>query len=152
MRKPMVRNLAALIAGLLFGAGLIISGMYQPTKVLGFLDLAGAWDPSLALVMGGAILVAFPAFLFSRRRGRDAGGEAIKLPETHKIDAPLAVGALIFGVGWGLTGVCPGPGLVDLGFLNPGAAIFVVAMIAGIFAHRWLGVRWGGRREVAQDA
>ena len=148
----MIRNLASLIAGLLFGAGLILSGMYQPTKVLGFLDLAGAWDPSLAFVMAGAILIAFPAFLFARRRGRDASGDRIEFPQTHKIDAPLAVGALVFGAGWGLSGVCPGPALVDLGFLSPGAAIFVATMVAGVVAHRLLDARWRPLRSAAQDA
>jgi uncharacterized membrane protein YedE/YeeE len=148
----MTRNLASLIAGFLFGAGLILSGMYQPSKVLGFLDLAGAWDPSLAFVMAGAILVAFPAFLFARRRGRDASDDRIDFPDTHKIDAPLAVGALVFGAGWGLCGVCPGPALVGLGFLSPSAAIFVAAMIAGIAAHRLLGARWRPLRPAAQDA
>ena len=148
----MIRNLASLIAGLLFGAGLILSGMYQPTKVLGFLDLAGAWDPSLAFVMAGAILVAFPAFIFAHRRSRDASGARIEFPQTRKINAPLALGALAFGAGWGLSGVCPGPALVDLGFLSPGAAIFVATMVAGIAAYRLLGARWRPLRPAAQDA
>ena len=148
----MVRNLAALASGLLFGAGLIISGMYEPSKVLGFLDLAGAWDPSLAFVMGGAIAVAFPAFLIARRRGRDLSGSIVKLPDARKIDAPLALGALIFGVGWGLSGVCPGPGLLDAGFLSPAALLFVVAMAAGVVAHRFLIARLRGVGAVAQDA
>ena len=148
----MIRNLASLIAGLLFGAGLILSGMYQPTKVLGFLDLAGAWDPSLAFVMAGAILIAFPAFLFARRRSRDASGDRIEFPDMHKIDAPLAVGALVFGAGWGLSGVCPGPALLDLGFLSPGAAIFVVTMVVGVAAHRLLSAPGTPLPSAAQDA
>ena len=100
--------------------------MYQPAKVTGFLDLAGAWDPSLAFVMGGAIVVALPAFLLARRRSAAWIGGAIELPTAQAIDAPLVVGSAIFGVGWGLGGVCPAPGVVDLGFFSPGAAIFVV--------------------------
>ena len=148
----MVRSVVALAAGLLFGFGLLLSGMYDPAKVFGFLDLAGAWDPSLAFVMGGAIAVAFPAFLIAGRRGRDLSGDVIELPDNRKIDAPLALGALIFGAGWGLTGVCPGPGLLDLGFLSPGAAIYVIAVIVGMFAYRLLGVRLRSVLALEQDA
>ena len=148
----MVCNAVALAAGLLFGLGLCLSGMYDPRKVLGFLDITGAWDPSLAFVMGGAIAVALPAFAFAKRQRRSWSGEAIELPPTWPIDWPLALGAVVFGAGWGLSGICPGPGLVDLGFLSPGAAIFVVAMTVGVYADRWLEAGLRLRRPIAQDA
>jgi hypothetical protein len=149
----MKRNVFALVVGLIFGLGLCLSGMYQPAKVTGFLDLAGNWDPSLAFVMGGAIVVAMPAFLFARRRRAAFIGGAIDLPTAHAIDAPLVVGSAIFGIGWGLAGICPAPGVVDLGFLNPAAATFVVAMAAGMLIYRAVvGRRLPGLRLLAQDA
>jgi len=149
----MKSNSLALVVGLIFGLGLCLSGMYEPAKVIGFLDLAGNWDPSLAFVMGGAIVVALPAFLLARRR-RDAWvGGAIDLPTAQAIDAPLVVGAGVFGVGWGLAGVCPAPGVVDLGFLSPGAAIFVASMAAGMLVYRAAARRrLPGLRLLAQDA
>jgi hypothetical protein len=147
-----MRNAIALVVGLGFGLGLCLSGMYQPSKVLGFLDVAGDWDPSLALVMGGAIAVALPAIALARRRGADFSGQPIAWPDKRKIDAPLALGALIFGVGWGLGGVCPGPAIVDVGFLSSGAIIFVVSMAVGALAFRaldWLSPR---PRAQTQDA
>jgi uncharacterized membrane protein YedE/YeeE len=148
----MNRNIFALVVGLIFGLGLCLSGMYEPAKVTGFLDLAGAWDPSLAFVMGGAIVVALPAFALARRR-RDAWvGGAIDLPTARAIDAPLVVGSAIFGIGWGLGGVCPAPGVVDLGFFSPGAAIFVAAMAAGMLALRFADLRLRGARIASQDA
>jgi uncharacterized membrane protein YedE/YeeE len=149
----MKRNGLALAVGLVFGLGLCLSGMYQPAKVIGFLDLAGNWDPSLAFVMGGAIIVALPAFLIARRRSAAWIGGAIELPTARAIDAPLVVGSAIFGIGWGLAGVCPAPGVVDLGFLSPAAAIFVVAMAAGMLVYRAAaGRRLPGLRFLAQDA
>jgi uncharacterized membrane protein YedE/YeeE len=149
----MKRNVFALAVGLIFGLGLCLSGMYEPAKVTGFLDLAGRWDPSLALVMGGAIAVALPAFLIARRRSAAWVGGAIDLPTARAIDAPLVVGSGVFGIGWGLGGVCPAPGVVDLGFLNPDAAIFVVAMAAGMLIYRAAaGRRLPGLRLLAQDA
>jgi uncharacterized membrane protein YedE/YeeE len=149
----MKRNLFALAVGLIFGLGLCLSGMYEPAKVTGFLDLAGLWDPSLAFVMGGAIVVAFPAFLIARRRSAAWIGGAIELPTAQAIDAPLVVGAAIFGIGWGLGGVCPAPGVVDLGFFSPGAAIFVVSMAAGMLVYRAAaGRRFPGLRFLSQDA
>jgi len=147
-----MRNGLSLIVGLLFGLGLCLSGMNEPGKVLGFLDLAGAWDPSLALVMVGAISVAAPAFALARRRGVDWSGEKIDLPTSRKIDAPLAFGALIFGVGWGLGGLCPGPGIVNLGFLSLDAAIFVAGAAAGALAYRALGLQLRKPRALTQDA
>ena len=120
------------LVGLLFGLGLCLSGMTNPMKVLGFLDLAGAWDPSLAFVMGGAVVVAFFAFRVAKRRGRTLSGAPLDLPTSTAIDGRLIGGSLLFGVGWGLAGLCPGPAVTDIGFLDGRAALFVVAMIAGM--------------------
>lgn len=118
--------------GLLFGIGLILSGMTDPGKVIGFLDLFGAWDPSLALVMGGAILVGVFAFAVAKKRTTTFLNEALHLPTSSDIDKRLLVGGLMFGVGWGLAGFCPGPALVSLGTGEPKAAVFVLAMLAGM--------------------
>jgi uncharacterized protein len=122
----------SLLAGLVFGLGLIVSGMANPAKVLGFLDLAGAWDPSLALVMAGAIGVSFFAFLFAKDRTRSLIGADMKLPSGRTIDSRLVVGSTLFGMGWGVAGFCPGPGLVGLGMGEVKALIFVAAMLAGM--------------------
>lgn len=124
--------LASLGAGLVFGIGLIVSGMANPEKVLGFLDLAGPWDPSLALVMAGAILVGVGAFAVARRRTLSFLGLSMKLPTNTQIDKRLVLGGLSFGAGWGIAGFCPGPGLVALGAGEAKAAVFVAAMIAGM--------------------
>lgn len=121
-----------LAAGLVFGLGLIAAGMTDPAKVLAFLDLAGAWDPSLALVMGGAIAVALGPFAWARRRGRTLAGEAIEWPAAQGVDARLLGGGVLFGIGWGLAGLCPGPAVVALAAGLPGAWIFVLAMLAGL--------------------
>jgi uncharacterized protein len=122
----------SLLAGLVFGLGLIVSGMANPAKVLGFLDLAGAWDPSLALVMAGAIAVSFFAFLFAKNRTRSLIGADMKLPGAGRIDRRLIGGSLLFGMGWGAAGFCPGPGLVALGMGEGKALVFVAAMLAGM--------------------
>jgi len=122
----------SLLAGLVFGLGLILSGMVSPAKVLGFLDLAGAWDPSLALVMAGAIAVGLVAFTVARRRKVTLLGLPLRLPTASAIDRRLLVGSLTFGVGWGLAGFCPGPALVALGMGEPKAVVFVAAMLAGM--------------------
>ncbi|MFG6416908.1 DUF6691 family protein [Roseateles sp. DC23W] len=124
--------LAALIAGLVFGLGLIVSAMADPAKVLGFLDLAGPWDPSLALVMVGAIAVGMVAFAIAARSGRTLMGLDFKLPTARHIDRRLIGGSLLFGVGWGLAGFCPGPALVALGMGELKALVFVAAMLAGM--------------------
>jgi uncharacterized membrane protein YedE/YeeE len=147
-----MRNAAALIVGLVFGLGLCLSGMSEPSKVLNFLDLSGAWDPSLAFVMAGAIAVAAPAFALARRHRVNWLGGDIDLPKARAIDAPLALGALIFGVGWGLAGVCPAPGIVDIGFFSPSAMVFVAAMAIGMLASRLAGLRLRVPRILAQDA
>ena len=122
----------SLLAGLVFGLGLIVSGMANPAKVLGFLDLAGAWDPSLALVMVGAIGVGVVAFFAARQRTMSLLGAEMKLPTARQIDRRLVSGSVLFGIGWGLAGFCPGPALVALGMGELKALLFVVAMLAGM--------------------
>ena len=122
----------ALLAGLVFGLGLLLSGMADPAKVLGFLDLAGDWDPSLALVMAGAIAVAAAGFAVARRRVKSLLGAPIQLPTKRTIDRRLIVGSTLFGAGWGLAGFCPGPALVALGMGEAKAIVFVLAMLAGM--------------------
>jgi uncharacterized membrane protein YedE/YeeE len=122
----------SLLAGLVFGLGLIVSGMANPAKVLGFLDLAGAWDPSLAFVMAGAIAVAAFAFALTKKRTVSFLGTAMKLPGSRDIDRRLVTGSVLFGIGWGVAGFCPGPGLVALGMGEIKALVFVGAMLAGM--------------------
>ena len=124
--------LTSLLAGLVFGVGLILSGMANPAKVLGFLDLAGPWDPSLAFVMGGAVLVGLVAFYFGGKRTRSLLGAEMRLPTASAIDRRLIIGSTLFGVGWGVAGFCPGPALVALGMGETKAVVFVVAMLAGM--------------------
>ena len=127
--------MAALIAfasGLIFGLGLILSGMANPAKVLGFLDIAGRWDPSLAFVMAGAVLVTAAGFALLRGRGASLSGEPMRWPAASRVDARLALGSLAFGAGWGLAGFCPGPALVAASAGLPQALVFVAAMIAGM--------------------
>jgi uncharacterized protein len=124
--------LTSLLAGLVFGFGLILSGMADPAKVLAFLDLAGPWDPSLALVMVGAIAVGLVAFALARRRETTLLGLALQLPAARHIDRRLVGGSLLFGAGWGLAGFCPGPALVALGMGEIKAVAFVAAMLAGM--------------------
>ena len=128
----------ALVAGLLFGAGLIVSGMANPAKVLGFLDLFGQWAPSLAFVMAGAIAVGVIAFFVARRRGRSWLGTPIQLPSATGVTARLVLGSAVFGIGWGLAGFCPGPALVALGAGVPKAGGVVAAMLAGMAVFSWL--------------
>jgi len=126
-----VYSFASFAAGLIFGLGLIVAGMANPAKVQGFLDLAGAWDPSLALVMAGAIAVGAGAFALARRRSRSLLGAPVQLPVARTIDRRLVLGSLVFGVGWGLAGICPGPALVLAGYGVPQGLAFVAAMLAG---------------------
>ncbi len=125
----------ALLSGLVFGLGLIAAGMTDPAKVKGFLDLAGAWNPSLALVMGGAIGVGLFAFAAAKRRERSWTGEPMELPRSTVIDARLLGGGVLFGIGWGIAGFCPGPALVALASGLSEAALFVAAMVAGMLLH-----------------
>lgn len=124
--------IAALFAGLLFGIGLMVSGMANPAKVQGFLDLAGRWDPSLAFVMAGAIAIGSLAFLIAQRRKRSFLGLPVQLPASTTVTLRLVLGSAAFGVGWGLAGFCPGPALVALGAGYPKAVGFVAAMVAGM--------------------
>lgn len=139
----MARILAALIAGLVFGAGLVLSGMSNPAKVLGFLDLgaipAGGWDPSLALVMGGALAIALPGFAWLRRRQQSGAqpfmADAFHWPTAQGLDARLILGSAVFGIGWGLAGICPGPALTLLALAPQTGLLFVAAMIAGMVGY-----------------
>ena len=124
--------LFAFLAGAIFGIGLIISGMADPAKVLGFLDLAGAWDPSLAFVMAGAVLVGSVAFAFARKRTVSLIGLPVRMPTATRLDGRLVGGSLLFGIGWGIAGFCPGPALVALGMGEGKALAFVIAMLAGM--------------------
>ena len=129
----MKSRLSEFLVGLLFGLGLILSGMTDPGKVLGFLDLAGLWDPSLAFVMGGAIAVGAFAFAVAKKRTRSFLGGAMHVPTARDIDKRLVLGSLVFGVGWGLAGFCPGPAIVSAAAGQPKAMAFVVAMLAGMW-------------------
>ena len=132
-----MRIMIALLSGALFGAGLAISGMADPMRVRAFLDLFGAWDPTLAFVMGGAIVPMALAWMVHKRIERPSADKAFALPETRAIDGKLALGAILFGVGWGIGGLCPGPAIASLA-LAPGAvAPFVLAMLGGIAIHRF---------------
>ena len=128
----------AFFSGLIFGIGLIVAGMANPAKVLGFLDLAGMWDPSLALVMAGAIAVGSVAFQLAKRRTLSLLGLSLRLPDARQIDRRLIVGSAVFGVGWGLAGICPGPGLVLLGSGELFGLVFVIAMLLGMGAFELL--------------
>jgi uncharacterized membrane protein YedE/YeeE len=124
--------LSALLSGIIFGLGLILAGMANPAKVLGFLDLAGLWDPSLALVMGGAIAVGSLGFALARQRTQSLLGLPMQLPTSRQLDRRLLGGSLLFGVGWGLAGICPGPALILIGYGAQEGFIFVVAMLTGM--------------------
>ena len=141
MGVGMARMLVALLAGALFGVGLAVSGMMNPAKVIGFLDFAGDWDPTLAFVMGGALLVCVPAFRVVLRRQRPVLASSFALPTKSALDARLLGGAALFGVGWGLSGFCPGPAVAALvpalaAGLAPVLAFFA-AMISGMFLYTW---------------
>ncbi len=122
----------AFFVGLIFGLGLIVSGMTNPAKVIGFLDLAGAWDPTLAFVMGGAVLVGSGGFAIAKKRQRSLLGAPMQLPAAAKLDKRLLAGSLAFGVGWGISGFCPGPAIVSAAAGQPKAWVFVAAMAVGM--------------------
>jgi uncharacterized membrane protein YedE/YeeE len=129
-------------AGLLFGLGLLLSGMTDPGKVIAFLDVAGPWDPSLAFVMAGAIAVGVFAFAIAKKRNKDFLGGAMNLPKNKQIDRRLVLGALLFGVGWGVAGFCPGPALVSMAAGHLKALVFVCAMVLGMGAYEvWMRAR-----------
>ena len=134
------------LTGLVFGLGLIVSGMPNPAKVLGFLDLAGAWDPSLALVMGGAVAVAFLPVQWAKRQKVSLLGAPMQLPSSTRLDRRLVLGSLMFGAGWGVGGFCPGPGLVALGMGVPQAFVFVLAMLVGMLLFEAIERGWATTR------
>lgn len=131
----MLKHIAIFTSGLIFGLGLILSGMSNPAKVINFLDLAGRWDPSLAMVMGGAIPVAFLGFRWLERRQQTVFGETLHLPGTRHITRPLMLGSFLFGAGWALAGFCPGPAIAALGMGQEKAVLFVAAMLIGMWVH-----------------
>lgn len=135
-----MNKLIAFVASVIFGFGLAVSGMINPAKVLGFLDFFGNWDPTLAFVMGGAILVSFPAFQLARKRERPMLADSFKLPTNTSIDRRLLAGAALFGIGWGLGGFCPGPAIAALGSLQWPIFGFLAAMLVG----QWLADRIAG--------
>lgn len=129
-----MRIVLGFVSGLVFGLGLVVSGMANPAKVLNFLDLAGTWDPSLAFVMAGAVVVTFIGYRLVRTRRSPVLMDNFDLPASKQIDLPLVGGAAIFGIGWGIGGFCPGPALTSLSLLAPGTLVFVAAMLIGIWA------------------
>ena len=133
----MKQTAIALAAGLIFGAGLAISGMADPRRVQAFLDLFGAWDPTLAFVMGGAMIPMAIAWVVQRRMAAPVAASRFDLPGTNRIDPRLAIGGLIFGAGWGIGGLCPGPAIADLAIAPAPAAMFIAAMLAGMAVHRF---------------
>ena len=143
----MLSSIAALACGLIFGLGLILSGMGNPAKVQNFLDFFGQWDPSLALVMGGAIAIGLIAFSWAKTRSKALLGESMQLPGNTAIDKKLLTGSALFGAGWGLAGFCPGPALMNLATLQAEVWIFVAAMLAGmVLQHAWA-ARSEGRKQ-----
>ena len=134
----MIRNLAPIVSGALFGVGLAISGMTQPAKVVGFLDVFGAWDPSLAMVMLGAIAAYMPLYRLSIGRPAPLFAAGFALPTRRDIDVRLVAGAAVFGIGWGLGGYCPGPGVAALGSGSVHAVVFVLSMLVGMLVYRAL--------------
>jgi len=132
------RALIALASGLLFGAGLAWSGMADPARVQGFLDLLGNWDPTLAFVMGGAMIPMAIAWVIRGKMSAPLAAPAFDLPGTARLDRPLAIGAILFGVGWGISGLCPGPALADLSIAPLAVLPFVLALFAGMAVHRFL--------------
>ena len=137
MTRSPAQMLAALFCGALFGLGLALSGMLDPARVQGFLDITGAWDPSLAFVLGGAVTVMFVGLRLIGRLERPAFDARFHLPENRTIDRPLVLGSALFGIGWGIGGFCPGPAWTALPLLAPGTLVFLPAMLAGL----WLGTR-----------
>jgi uncharacterized protein len=133
----MARILASFGCGLVFGIGLLISGMTEPSKVLGFLDLFGAWDATLAFVMAGAVAVASAGFALARSKSAPLLASSFAWPSRRDIDAPLIIGSAVFGIGWGLSGICPGPALVNLAGLSAPIIVFVVAMMAGMIGYEF---------------
>ena len=128
-----MQRLVSYIVGVLFAAGLVLGGMANPAKVLAFLDIGGLWDPSLAMVMGGAIVIGLVGFTLAKKRTVAWSGEPMQLPTARTVDRRLVLGSLAFGIGWGLAGFCPGPAIVLAGLFNAKALGFVLAMLAGMW-------------------
>jgi uncharacterized membrane protein YedE/YeeE len=137
MSPTTLRNLAALGSGVVFGLGLSLAQMTNPDKVLNFLDISGAWDPSLLLVLGGAVVLSALGFRLVFRRGAPLWDRLFHLPLTRAVDTPLIVGSALFGIGWGLSGYCPGPAIASIGFGNPEALWVLPSIIAGAALQRW---------------
>jgi uncharacterized protein len=143
-----LRPLAAFSCGLVFGLGLAVSGMMNPAKVIGFLDIAGDWDPTLVFVMGGALLVTVPSYHVILGRRRPVLTSGFSLPTKTRLDAPLILGSALFGVGWGLVGFCPGPAVAAIGTGLPAVLGFLTAMLAGMVLHAWI----SGERKVGESS
>lgn len=148
MASGTMRTLAAMGCGLVFGLGLAVSGMMNPAKVIGFLDVAGDWDPTLVFVMGGALLVTMPSYRVILKRRRPVLAGCFSLPTKKSLDAPLIWGSTLFGVGWGLVGFCPGPAVAAIGTGLPSVLAFVAAMIVGMALHAWI----SGERTVGKSS
>lgn len=136
-----MRGFVSLSSGLLFGIGLIVAGMTNPAKVQNFLDIAGTWDPSLIFVMGGAILVTMPSFMYLRKKEKPLFAEDFGWPSRTDLDLKLVTGSAIFGLGWGLGGFCPGPALTALPSIGTGTTLFIMSMLAGIWASKHQDIR-----------
>ena len=128
----------SLVSGIIFGVGLMISGMTNPEKVIGFLSITNNWDPSLIFVMGGGIMFTTPFFFLLRNKNKSFLGVEIKLPQNTEIDRKLLLGSALFGMGWGLVGLCPGPAISSLVFLSPMSLLFLAAMFAGVLASKYI--------------
>jgi uncharacterized membrane protein YedE/YeeE len=147
-----MQTLSALICGIVFGAGLALSGMTNPAKVLAFLDVSGSWDPTLALVMAGALAINAAAYALTRRRSKPLFAGAFSLSAHRKLDAPLLGGAALFGVGWGLGGLCPGPALANLARGEPRVVLFIAAMAVGMLVQRRGSARLGRSRQSEKNS
>jgi uncharacterized membrane protein YedE/YeeE len=141
LNKHFLSMLTAILSGLVFGIGLLLAGMANPSKVLAFFDLAGQWDPSLTFVMIGAISVSFFAFRIAAKRNHSYLGQALHIPASRRIDRRLLLGSLVFGAGWALSGICPGTALVALASGNSKGLVFTLAMLAGMAIFEWLNKR-----------
>lgn len=137
LRAGLITILLGICAGLLFGAGLLVSGMANPAKVINFLDVLGNWDPSLAFVMGGAVVCTFVGYPLIQRRSQPLIGKTFELPTRRDVDKPLVFGAVLFGIGWGASGYCPGPLWVAIAGLAPGTFVFAAFMLAGMWGTAW---------------
>ena len=134
----MLQKILTLLSGLIFGLGLTLSSMTNPAKVIGFLDILGTWDPSLGFVMGGAILIASPLLYFLKNKNHLILTSKIELPNKNNIDFSLVIGSLLFGIGWGMVGFCPGPAIASLALLKPLSIIFVIAMASGFYMSKFI--------------